>query len=940
MLVRLGIVTATNNPASDDSNTLLVIDGHSMAYRAFFALPAENFQTATGQHTNAVYGFLNMLLAMIREQKPSHIAVAWDVDTPTFRSEQYPEYKAGRDKTPEEFHGQIDLIKQVMDALNIPSIELDGYEADDIVATLATDAEEAGWKARVVSGDRDTFQLINDNITVLYPMRGVSELPPFDADTIQERYGVTPEQYPDLAALVGETADNLPGVPGVGPGFAARWINKYGGLQGIFDNIDDIGGKKGEALRENLAAVKRNRELNALVTDLELPLELEDAVLVNPDHHEVSELFDALEFNTIRDRVFKTFEQRLGTAEEPPADVEMPETTLIDAVEDWETFLTGVKEPVAVFFYINPPAVITKRKIPAPGDYGQIRAVGFATADATAVIDIDNASKELGQAVVAFLSDSAYAKVVYDLKTTLKALATSAEGSALPARPDVNTSILGVEDDVLLSAYILQPDRRGYDLSDLVQTYLNTRLESIVSTEDQGQLELEGLDDENVARLAQYARNAWMILRLNEVMGEQLKERDAVSLLHDLEIPLSVVLAKMELIGIGIDRERLDSLLDGFTNEVEKAQQSAYASIGGQEVNLASPKQLQTVLFETLDMPKTRRTKTGYSTDADSLADLLEKTDHPFLHNLMAFRDATKLRQTVQGLLDSIADDGRIHTRFSQTAAATGRLSSLNPNLQNIPVRTPAGRQIRDIFVAGTNPHAEEPTTLLTADYSQIEMRIMAHMSGDEGLIQAYQDGEDLHRFVGSQVFDVPPEDVTTSMRDKVKAMSYGLAYGLSSFGLSRQLRISVDEARELMTSYFDRFGAVQRYLRNVVRQARKDGYTQTMLGRRRYLPDLKSDNRQLREMAERAALNAPIQGSAADLIKKAMLGVQDRLERDGLKSRMILQVHDELILEVIESEVEAAEQILVEEMSSAATLKVPLDVQVGKGYSWHEAAH
>ncbi|HEY4558512.1 MAG TPA: DNA polymerase I [Enteractinococcus sp.] len=933
-------MTATNNPASDDSNTLLVIDGHSMAYRAFFALPAENFQTATGQHTNAVYGFLNMLLAMIREQKPSHIAVAWDMDTPTFRSEQYPEYKAGRDKTPDEFHGQIDLIKQVMDALNIPSIELDGYEADDIVATLATDAEEAGWKARVVSGDRDTFQLINDNITVLYPMRGVSELPPFDADTIQERYGVTPEQYPDLAALVGETADNLPGVPGVGPGFAARWINKYGGLQGIFDNIDDIGGKKGGALRENLAAVKRNRELNALVTDLELPLELEDAVLVNPDHHEVSELFDALEFNTIRDRVFKTFEQRLGTAEEPPADVEMPETTLIDAVEDWETFLTGVKEPVAVFFYINPPAVITKRKIPAPGDYGQIRAVGFATADATAVIDIDNASKELGQAVVAFLSDSAYAKVVYDLKTTLKALATSAEGSALPARPDVNTSILGVEDDVLLSAYILQPDRRGYDLSDLVQTYLNTRLESIVSTEDQGQLELEGLDDENVARLAQYARNAWMILRLNEVMGEQLKERDAVSLLHDLEIPLSVVLAKMELIGIGIDRERLDSLLDGFTNEVEKAQQSAYASIGGQEVNLASPKQLQTVLFETLDMPKTRRTKTGYSTDADSLADLLEKTDHPFLHNLMAFRDATKLRQTVQGLLDSIADDGRIHTRFSQTAAATGRLSSLNPNLQNIPVRTPAGRQIRDIFVAGTNPHAEEPTTLLTADYSQIEMRIMAHMSGDEGLIQAYQDGEDLHRFVGSQVFDVPPEDVTASMRDKVKAMSYGLAYGLSSFGLSRQLRISVDEARELMTSYFDRFGAVQRYLRNVVRQARKDGYTQTMLGRRRYLPDLKSDNRQLREMAERAALNAPIQGSAADLIKKAMLGVQDRLERDGLKSRMILQVHDELILEVIESEVEAAKQILVEEMSSAATLKVPLDVQVGKGYSWHEAAH
>ncbi|GAA4472983.1 DNA polymerase I [Enteractinococcus fodinae] len=940
MLVRLGTVTATNNSASDSSNTLMVIDGHSMAYRAFFALPADNFQTATGQHTNAVYGFLNMLLAMIREQQPTHIAVAWDMDTPTFRSEQYPEYKAGRDKTPDEFYGQIDLIKQIMDALNIPNIELDGYEADDIVATMATNAEEAGWKARVVSGDRDTFQLINDNITVLYPMRGVSELPPFDAATIEERYGVSPAQYPDLAALVGETADNLPGVPGVGPGFAARWIKKYGGLQGVLDNIDNIGGKKGEALRENLEAVQRNRELNKLVTNLELPLDLDETVMVNPDRNQVAELFDALEFNTIRDRLFTTFEQQLGTTEEPPPAEDMPETILIDEITDWEAFLTSISEPVSVFCHITPPAVITKRKIPAPGDYGAIRALGFATSHATAVLDVDAASEELGQAVIAFLSDSAYAKVVYDLKSILKALATTASSSPLPARPDVNTSIVGVEDDVLLSAYILQPDRRGYDLTDLVQTYLNTRLESIVATENQGQLELEGIDDDNAQQLAQYARNAWMIHRLNEVMGEQLAERDAVPLLHDLEIPLSIVLAKMELIGIGIDRERLDSLLAGFTNEVEKAQQSAFASIGGQEVNLASPKQLQTVLFETLDMPKTRRTKTGYSTDADSLADLLEKTDHPFLHNLMAFRDATKLRQTVQGLLDSIADDERIHTRFSQTAAATGRLSSLNPNLQNIPVRTPAGRQIRDIFVAGTNPRSDERTTLLTADYSQIEMRIMAHMSEDAGLIQAYQDGEDLHRFVGAQVFEVEPEDVTTSMRDKVKAMSYGLAYGLSSFGLSRQLRISVDEARELMTSYFDRFGAVQRYLRNVVRQARKDGYTQTMLGRRRYLPDLQSDNRQLREMAERAALNAPIQGSAADLIKKAMLGVQDRLERDGLYSRMILQVHDELILEVIDSEVDAAEQILVEEMSSAATLKVPLDVQVGKGYSWHEAAH
>ena len=941
-LVTLDTVTATNNSASTNSNRLMVIDGHSMAYRAFFALPAENFQTKTGQHTNAVYGFLSMLLAMIREQQPTHIAVAFDTEVPTFRAEQYAEYKAGRDKTPDEFHGQIDLTKQVMAALNIPCIEVDGFEADDIVATMATQAAAQGWTARVVSGDRDTFQLIDDNITVLYPMRGVSELPPFDAAAIEERYGVSPKQYPELAALVGETADNLPGVPGVGPGFAARWLKKYGSLQSILENIDQIGGKKGEALREHLDDVKRNRQLNALVTNMELPIELDDTEMGNPDRNLVAELFDALEFNTIRDRVFTTFEKQLGNADDAADDDhDMPEPTVIDTTEAFAAFLTDVNEPIAVFSHINPPATVTRRKIPAPGDYGQIRAFSFATAQATAVIDLDTASSQLGAAVADFLANDHYAKVVYDLKAMLKALATAPEFTPLPARPDVNTSIVNVTDDVLLSGYILQPDRRGYELADLVQTYLNTRLEAVSATSNQGQLTIEGLDDDaNAKLLAQYARNAWMIHRLNESMDVQLAQRNAESLLHDLEIPLSVVLAKMELTGIGIDRQRLDSLLEGFTNEVNQAQQSAFASIGGQEVNLASPKQLQVVLFETLDMPKTRKTKTGYSTDADSLADLLEKTDHPFLHNLMSYRDATKLRQTVQGLLDSIADDGRIHTRFSQTAAATGRLSSLNPNLQNIPVRTPAGRQIRDIFVAGSNPHVNERTTLLTADYSQIEMRIMAHMSGDEGLIQAYQDGEDLHRFVGSQVFEVAPEDVTNSMRDKVKAMSYGLAYGLSSFGLSRQLRISVDEARELMSSYFDRFGDVQRYLRNVVRQARKDGYTQTMLGRRRYLPDLQSDNRQLREMAERAALNAPIQGSAADLIKVAMLGVQARLEKEALNSRMILQVHDELILEVVDSEIEAAEAILVEEMSSAATLKVPLDVQIGKGYSWHEAAH
>lgn len=918
-------------------NRLLIIDGHSMAFRAFYALPAENFRTATGQHTNAVYGFLTMLLTMIRQQKPTHIAVAFDLSTPTFRSEEYAEYKAGRAEIPQEFHGQIELIEKVMEALNIPTLTLDGYEADDIVATLATQAEDAGWQARVVSGDRDTFQLITDAVTVLYPMRGVSDIPPMDADAVVERYKVTPAQYPDMAALVGEDADNLPGVPGVGPGFAAKWLTTYGDLDGVIENADQIKGKKGEALREHLDDVRRNRRLNALVRDLDLPLDLAATELRTPDREELEELFDALEFNRVRERVFDTYAERLGVEADTAVDT-APETTIITTSDQFDEFIsTNAGQLFGVHLHLDPPPTVTRRKIPAPGQYGNVLSIGLATDDAAAAVDLTTADDSLWDKATEFLSDPAFNKALYDLKAGLKALVT---GSAL--KTSVRDAIQGVSDDVVLSAYILQPDRRSYELKDLVQSYLNTKLELIEtkSSSGQGELDLEGTGGLGDEVVSQSGRAAWMIRQLSTDFTPEVMNRGAQTLLTDLEIPLAVVLAEMEIAGIGVDRKRLDELQAEFTSQVTDAQESAWVSIGGTEVNLGSPKQLQVVLFDTLGLPKTRKTKTGYSTDADSLNDLLEKTDHPFLHNLMKYRDWTKLNQTVQGLLDSIADDGRIHTRFSQTAAATGRLSSLNPNLQNIPVRTAAGRQIRDIFVADQIPGHDGQATLITADYSQIEMRIMAHLSQDEGLIKAYQDGEDLHRFVGSQVFDVAPEDVTSSMRDKVKAMSYGLAYGLSSFGLSKQLRISVDEARELMSTYFDRFGAVRVYLREVVKQARRDGFTSTMLGRRRYLPDLSSDNRQLRDMAERAALNAPIQGSAADLIKVAMLGVQNKLREENLVSRMILQVHDELILEVATNEAERAEEILVSEMSNAAELRVPLEVQVGHGHSWHSAAH
>ncbi|QCU78140.1 DNA polymerase I [Citricoccus sp. SGAir0253] len=935
-------------PAEGAPRRLLVIDGHSMAFRAFYALPVDNFVTDTGQHTNAVYGFTNMLLTMIRQQRPTHVAVAFDLDTPTFRSEEYGEYKAGRSKTPEEFHGQVDLIRKVMEAMNIPTVSVDGYEADDIVATMAARAEEAGWETRVVSGDRDAFQLITDRTLVLYPKKGVSDIPPMDAAAIEEKYGVPPHRYPDLAALVGETADNLPGVPGVGPKTAAKWIGLYGSVEEVLEHAEEIKGKAGQSLRDHAEAVRRNRRLNHLLRDMDLPVTLEATELEHPDHDQVVELFDALQFNAVRQRLFDTLAERLGGEPEEVPVEETPAFTVATTAAALEAFLgEHGAHLVGVHVVLDGPAILPKRKIPAPGDYGVPLGAALVGEDAAVYVPLDGDGAPDGGAgpvLAGYLADPGRRKAVYDLKAAAKALRAAGARTALGRE----VTLAGVEDDVLLSAYLIQPDRRGYGLDALVQTYLQSTLEMEDDPTQAGaqlELDLDAAEGEDAgaallqARAAATVRAAWMVRRLSGVFLPQLIERGAQQLLQDLEIPLAGVLVDMELAGIAVDRAVLDGLYADFTERMEAAQESAWASVaeqtGGERVNLGSPKQLQALLFDTLDMPRTRKTKTGYSTDVDSLTDLLAQTQHPFLENLMLHRDATKLRQTVEGLLDTVAPDGRIHTTYSQTAAATGRLSSLHPNLQNIPVRTEAGRRIREVFVVG-----EGHGTLLTADYSQIEMRIMAHLSEDEALIQAFREGEDLHRFVGAQVFGVAPEDVSAEMRAKVKAMSYGLAYGLSSFGLSKQLQIPVDEARSLMKGYFDRFGAVRDYLRDVVAQARNDGFTATILGRRRYLPDLNSDNRQLRDMAERAALNAPIQGSAADIIKQAMLGVQAGLVEQGLRSRLLLQVHDELVLEVPDEELEAATALVRERMGAAAQLSVPLDVHIGAGRSWHDAAH
>jgi DNA polymerase-1 len=880
-----------------------------MAFRAFYALPAENFATSSGQHTNAVHGFTSMLINLIKDQKPTHVAVAFDVsDDTTFRKADYSEYKAGRNETPSEFRGQIDLIDQVMEAWGIKTIKMPGYEADDILATLAARGEAAGYEVLLVSGDRDAFQLITDNVFVLYPKQGVSNIPRMDAAAIEEKYFVPPSRYSDLAALVGESADNLAGVPGVGPKTAAKWINLYGGLEGILENLDSIGGKVGGALRENIDAVKRNRRLNQLLSDLELPVTLAELEEPRPNRQEIETLFDTLEFRTLRARLFALYGD--DTAGAPPETIDAPDFKIMeDAAALEEFFAAGTGSRAAVAVQLVPGRI---------GDDAD--ALAIVRANGAAYIELSSLDAAADAVLAKWLRDPEEAKVMHEFKDALKALDHRGLG------------LEGVVDDTAISGYLIQPDRRSYELAELAQHHL--RITVTATAAPTGQLELELGDGPDGAAATALVQQAAVVHALSKHFESELAERKAEALLTTLELPVARVLAQMELSGIAISTERLNEQLADLAKVIDNAQEQAFAAIG-HEVNLGSPKQLQSVLFEELGLPKTKKIKSGYTTDAASLKALLEKTGHEFLVQLMAHRESSKLAQMLETLKKSVAEDGRIHTTYAQNVAATGRISSNNPNLQNIPVRSEEGRRVRGIFVV-----SEGYECLLSADYSQIEMRIMAHLSGDEGLIQAYKEGEDLHRYVGSHIFKVAPDEVTSAMRSKVKAMSYGLAYGLTSFGLSKQLEISVDEARTLMKDYFDRFGAVRDYLRGVVEQARNDGYTSTIEGRRRYLPDLTSTDRQHREIAERIALNSPIQGSAADLMKRAMLGVSAELTSQGLKSRMLLQVHDELVLEVAHGEREAVEKLVTEQMGTAAELTVPLDVQLGVGSSWYDAGH
>jgi DNA polymerase-1 len=889
-----------------DRPRLLLLDGHSLAYRAFYALPVENFSTTTGQPTNAVYGFTSMLINALRDEEPTHVAVAFDVSRRTFRSEEFPEYKATRSASPDEFKGQVDLIRDVLDALSVPYLQVEGFEADDVIATLATQAEAEGFEVLVITGDRDAFQLVDDAVTVLYPKKGVSDLARMTPASVEEKYGLTPAQYPDYAALRGDPSDNLPSIPGVGEKTASKWVREYGSLAALVEHVGEVKGKAGDSLRESLASVLRNRRLTELVRDVDLAL-APAALERRPfDRDTVHEVFDALQFRVLRERLFALHGDDAAQAAGAVLDVDV-ESLVPGSLPGWLAAHLGGGGRVGL--------VLDGRWGRGTGD---VESFALAAPDgAVAWGAVGAMSVEDDDAFATWLADEAAPKAMHDAKGP--ELAIRARGWTLR----------GLTCDTALAAYLVLPGQRSFDLSDLVPRFLKRELSTSSSSD---QLSFDTDPDE--ARAATLGLSARAVLDLATALEADLDERGGTALMREVELPLLHVLTDLEQAGIAVDTAHLEALESEFGESMRAAEASAH-ELAGRPFNLGSPKQLQDILFGERGLPTTKKIKTGHTTDADALQSLFAQTQDPLLADLLRWRDVSKLRQTVTGLLASVADDGRIHTTFNQIVAATGRLSSQDPNLQNIPIRTDEGRRIRSGFVVG--PGYE---SLLTADYSQIEMRLMAHLSEDTGLVEAFKSGEDLHNYVASRVFGVEPAAVDAEQRRKIKAMSYGLAYGLSPFGLSQQLGITPAEASGLMDEYFERFGGVRDYLREVVDQARGTGYTETMLGRRRYLPDLTSDVRQRREMAERMALNAPIQGSAADIVKVAMLRVDAALHAEGLGSRMLLQVHDELVLEVAPGELEAVEAVVRSGMGGAVPLTVPLDVSVGVGRTWEDAGH
>ncbi|MCI1983868.1 MAG: DNA polymerase I [Bifidobacteriaceae bacterium] len=979
---------STTPESSSAKPRLLVVDGHSLAFRAFFALPADGFSTSTGQNTNAVYGFITMLADVMRKEKPTHLGVAFDVAGGTFRNKMLPQYKGTRDAAPEELLSQFPLIQKLLDAMEITYIVKPGYEGDDIIASLATLGEKNDYEALVLSGDRDAFQLIDDDITVLYPGHHFKDLKHMTPQAVMDKYKVSPQQYPDLAALRGETSDNIPGVPGVGDGYAAKWINQFGGLQGIIDHADDIGGKKGAALRESVDQVQLNRKVNALVRDLDLGVDLKDLAISSFDETKLDEVIKELEFgNRTRNNLLRSFTALAGAAkgkegsDDPdfggvPAGVSsaIPEITLDEAVDgsdaaalgEWLTTHVSSAAPtpdlaasIDDLVIVNDPTLATTPNADETQDSHAETALTAEAAVSNALVvdfegddrpgratlkDIALLAPDYHLAIVQWESAGDAARQLVNETLAQRSLILHGYKEDLLMAAEAGISLPQPVFDTRLAAYLASPDFHPETIEKTGEEFLDEDFKQQDKKDEdaQGAFDFGGEEEERLREYRADVKNrVGIVSALAKSLAPMLDQRSQYGLLRNMELPVSKVLAEVEEAGALVDRERLNESRSNFSSQASQAENIAHEAAGRSDLNLQSPKQLQQILFEDMGLKPTKKTKTGYTTNAAALQELYVRSVHneranTFLGALLRYRETNKLKQIVQTLIDAVnPDDGRIHTTFEQTIAATGRLSSTNPNLQNIPNRNLEGREIRSVFVPG-----EGFTGLLSSDYSQVELRIMAHLSGDEALIKAFKSGADFHKYVASLVYQIPVDEVTGDQRSHIKAMSYGLAYGLSTFGLSQQLKISPAEADVLRDKYFSTFGKVHDYLESLVSEARRKGYTETMFGRRRYFPGLRSSVRTVKAAAERAALNAPIQGSAADIMKIAMVKAGEALDAAGVRSRIILQIHDELVVEVAAGEEEQATELVKNAMEHAVELDVPLDVSTGLGSDWQAAAH
>ncbi len=887
----------------------MLIDGNSLAYRAFHALPTD-LVTASGQVTNAVFGFTSMFINLVRDHQPDAIAVAFDRPEPTFRHEADPNYKANRDAAPDILRQQLGLVRQVVDTLGVPAIEKPGVEADDIIATLATQAKERGDDVLIVTGDRDSYQLVEDpHVKVVYNKRGVSDYALYDEAGILERTGVHPRDYVEYAALRGDPSDNLPGIPGVGEKTAAKLINAYGGLDGIFERVDEQTPKLRANLAEHEDQARRNAQMMVLRRDVELPVGLDDLGRPQPDTEEVHRLFDFLEFRSLYERLAEALEADLG---------DLPSGA--DVLEAEVEHVSGAGRACELLAAIAAGSGPVAVAATWDGIEGRSPLEGIA-------LVVDPPAAEVAWLSAALLGADGVAGALRD--------ALDVRGvAAHPAKP-ILRSLLAMDDgralprvavDTTLAAYLLDPAESRYSIEDVLVRYAHLELPTGTAA-PAGQLDLGG-DAVDIGLLA--ARRALAVDRLVEPMLAALDANGMRALHDDIETPLVEVLAQMEHVGVGVDRGELEGLNERLTAEV-RALAEAIQGDAGEEFNVNSTPQLRKILFDKLGLTPTKKTKTGYSTDAQSLEKLLG--EHPIIEHLLRYREVEKLRSTYgTGLLAEIADDGRIHATFNQTVARTGRLSSDAPNLHNIPVRSEEGKQFRKAFVPAAG------FELLVADYNQIELRCIAHLAEDPGLIAAFEAGDDIHTATAARVFHVEPADVDGAQRAKAKMVSYGLAYGMEAYGLAQRLNIERSEAAQILDAYFVAFPAVKAYMERTVDEARERGYTETLFGRKRPIPELSSPNRQIKQAGERQAMNAGIQGLAADIFKVALIRLHAALQDRDAESRIVLQVHDEVILEVPPTEREAVAELTLEVMRGAAELSVPLEVNLSFGATWAEA--